>query len=57
MLEKFEKIGSEAIEALKQITDPAQLEEFRVKYLGRKGEITQMLSQIGQLATERGAIS
>ena len=53
MLEKFEKIGNEAIEALKQVTDPAQLEEFRIKYLSRKGEVTQMLSQIGKLAREQ----
>jgi phenylalanyl-tRNA synthetase alpha chain len=53
MLEKFEKIGNEAIEALKRVTNSVQLEDFRIKYLGRKGEITQMLSQIGQLAPEQ----
>ncbi len=49
MLEKFKKIGSEAHSALESVKDQAGLEEFRIKYLGRKGQVTQMLSQIGQL--------
>jgi len=49
MLEKFKKIGSEALSALKSVKDHAELEEFRVKYLVRKGQVTRMLSQIGQL--------
>ncbi len=53
MLEKFEKIGSEALSALKSVKDQAGLEEFRVKYLGRKGQVTGMLSQIGQLDPEQ----
>ena len=53
MLEQLEKIGKDAIAALKKITDAAALEDFRIKYLGRKGQITQMLSQIGQLPSEQ----
>jgi phenylalanyl-tRNA synthetase alpha chain len=53
MLEQLEKIGKDAIAALKNITDTATLEDFRIKYLGRKGQITQMLSQIGQLPSEQ----
>jgi phenylalanyl-tRNA synthetase alpha chain len=53
MLEQFEKIGAEAIEALKRIADLNVLEEFRIKYLGRKGQITQMLSQIGKFPPEQ----
>ncbi|MHC4722545.1 MAG: phenylalanine--tRNA ligase subunit alpha [Planctomycetota bacterium] len=53
MLEKFEKIGAEALKTLKQVKNSDQLEEFRIKYLGRKGRITQMLSQIGKLAAEQ----
>lgn len=52
MLEQFEKIGKEALEALKQVADVATLEEFRIKYLGRKGQVTQMLSQIGKFSRE-----
>ena len=52
MLEQFEKIGSDALAALKKVSDPAALEDFRIKYLGRKGQIIQMLSQIGQFPPE-----
>jgi len=48
MLEQFEKIGKEALADLKKVKDSASLEEFRIKYLARKGQIIQMLSQIGQ---------
>jgi len=53
MLEQFEKTGKEALSALKKITDPATLEQFRIKYLGRKGQITQLLSQIGRFPAEQ----
>lgn len=53
MLEQLEKIGKDALAALKNITDTATLEDFRIKYLGRKGRITQMLSQIGHLPSEQ----
>ena len=49
MLEQFEKIGKEALSDLKQVKDLESLEQFRIKYLGRKGLILQMLSQIGKL--------
>ena len=52
MLEQFEKTGEEALAELRKITDLAALEEFRIKYLGRKGQITQMLSQIGNFPPE-----
>jgi len=53
MLEQFEKIGEDALADLKKVTDLAALEEFRIKYLGRKGQITQMLSQIGQFPADQ----
>jgi len=53
MLEQFEKIGNDALTDLKQVTDLQTLEDFRIKYLGRKGRITQMLTQIGQLPAEQ----
>ena len=53
MLEKFEKIGADALKTLKQVKSSDQLEEFRIKYLGRKGRVIQMLSQIGKLAAEQ----
>jgi len=53
MLERFEKIGKDALAELKKVAGLAALEDFRIKYLGRKGQITQMLSQIGQFPAEQ----
>ena len=53
MLDEFKKTGVEALEALKNVKDAQQLEQFRIKYLSRKGLITQMLSGIGSLAAEQ----
>jgi phenylalanyl-tRNA synthetase alpha chain len=52
MLEQFKKTGKEALADLKKVTDLASLEEFRIKYLSRKGQIIRMLSQIGKLPPE-----
>ena len=53
MLEQFKKIGKDALADLKKVTDLKALEDFRIKYLGRKGQIIQMLSQIGKLPAEQ----
>ena len=53
MLEQFKKIGKEALADLKKVADMAALEEFRIKYLGRKGQVIQMLSQIGQFPADQ----
>ena len=53
MLEQFEKIGKDALAELKAVKDASALEQFRIKYLGRKGKVTEMLSQIGQFAAEQ----
>jgi len=52
MLEQFKKTGKEALSELKKISDLKTLEQFRIKYLSRKGRITQMLSEIGNLPRE-----
>ncbi len=53
MLEQFEKTGKDALDALKKITNAKALEDFRIKYLSRKGLITQLLSQIGRLPSDQ----
>jgi phenylalanyl-tRNA synthetase alpha chain len=53
MLEQFEKTASDALAELKKVADEKALEQFRIKYLGRKGQITQMLSLIGQFPAEQ----
>jgi len=52
MLEQFEKTHRQALAALKQVKDSAALEDFRLRYLSRKGLVTQMLSQIGRFPAE-----
>ena len=52
MLEQFKKTGKEALSELKKISDMPALEQFRIKYLSRKGRITQMLGEIGSLPRE-----
>ena len=52
MLEQFEEVGQQALEELKTVADPKALEDYRIKYLGRKGQVTQLLSQIGALPRE-----
>jgi phenylalanyl-tRNA synthetase alpha chain len=52
MLEQFETIRQKALEDLKKITSSETLEQFRLKYLSRKGEVTQLLGMIGKAPAE-----
>jgi phenylalanyl-tRNA synthetase alpha chain len=52
MLEQLEQIGKQALDELRNVRDLKGLEEFRIKYLGRKGLIMQLLSDIGRLPRE-----
>jgi phenylalanyl-tRNA synthetase alpha chain len=57
MLERIEKLRSEAEAAIAAATDEAALEALRVRYLGRKSELTGILRGIGELpAAERGPV-
>jgi phenylalanyl-tRNA synthetase alpha chain len=57
MLERIEKIESEATAAIEVAGGTAELEELRVLYLGRKAELTTILRGIAELpAEERGAV-
>ncbi|HJZ35439.1 MAG TPA: phenylalanine--tRNA ligase subunit alpha [Solirubrobacterales bacterium] len=57
MLDQIEKIRLEATEAIVDASTSAALEELRVRYLGRKAELTQILRGISQLAPEeRGPV-
>jgi len=53
MLDQFKKIGSDALNDLKKVTDLDSLEQFRIKYLARKGGISQMLTQISRLPPQQ----
>ena len=52
MKEQLEKIRLSALEALDGAATPAALEELRVKLLGKKGELTAVLKQMGKLSAE-----
>lgn len=52
MLEQFNQIGEQALADLQAIDALDTLEAYRIQYLGRKGQVTQMLSLVGKLARE-----
>jgi phenylalanyl-tRNA synthetase alpha chain len=57
MLERIEEIRSEAAGAIGAASSTAELEELRVRHLGRKAELTQILRGIAELpAEERGKV-
>ena len=52
MKEQLEQIKQNALAALEEAATPAALEELRVKLLGKKGELTAVLKQMGKLSPE-----
>ena len=51
MEQELHRLQQEAASSLAQIDDPAQLEAFRVRYLGRKGgRLTGIMRQLGSAA-------
>ncbi|MBE6808564.1 MAG: phenylalanine--tRNA ligase subunit alpha, partial [Ruminococcaceae bacterium] len=46
MKETLNSISIAAKEAIATAADEAQIEEIRVKYLGKKGELTAILKQM-----------
>ncbi len=52
MEEKLQLLGKEAIAALAEAEDVKELENLRVKYLGKKGELTELLRSMGSLPKE-----
>ena len=51
-MQSLESIKAEAIVAIKAASDIAALEELRVSYLGKKGALTSLLKNLGQLSAE-----
>jgi len=52
MQEQLQNIISQAQEAVASVTDLAKLDEIRVQYLGKKGELTSMMKMLGKLSNE-----
>ena len=56
-VERIEQISGEAADAIASASDADALEELRVRYLGRKSELTTILRGIGELdPAERGPV-
>ncbi len=56
MKEKLEQIKQEAISALTAASSEKELEEIRVRFLGKKGELTSILKMMGGLSPEERPI-
>ncbi|MBY9080513.1 phenylalanine--tRNA ligase subunit alpha [Paenibacillus sp. HN-1] len=52
MKEKLEALKNEALAKLQVVQDPGTLNDLRVKYLGKKGELTEVLRGMGALSAE-----
>ena len=56
MKQQLENIRQQAMASLDAAATPAELEELRVKWLGKKGELTAVLKQMGKLSAEERPI-
>ena len=52
MKELLQKLHDAAMQAILETEDVDSLESLRVKYLGKKGELTGILRQMGRLSAE-----
>lgn len=52
MKEMLEKLRAESAAAISEAASTEALEALRVKYLGKKGELTAILKQMGKLSAE-----
>ena len=51
-MESLETLKKAAIEAVQAVNSPAELEQLRVDYLGKKGQLTGLLKNLGTLSPE-----
>ena len=51
MKEQLEMLAKASLDAVAEAGDIAALDALRVKYLGKKGELTVILKQMGKLVT------
>ena len=52
MKEQLKKIEELAVSELSSCTEIKALDDLRIKYLGKKGELTAILKQMGKLSAE-----
>ena len=51
-MENLDALVSQALEAVQQAADVNTLEQIRVQYLGKKGELTQVMKTLGNIPAE-----
>src|SRR5690606_9858740 len=51
-MENLDALVAQALEAVQGSVDVNALEQLRVQYLGKKGEITQVMQTLGKLSAE-----
>lgn len=51
-MEHLKQLVTEGLDAVVQAADEAALDQVRVQYLGKKGELTQQLKSLGKLSAE-----
>ena len=56
MKEKLQRIADEAVEHLKSVTDTQKLNEIKIKYLGKKSELSNVLKDMANLSKEERPI-
>ncbi len=56
MKDSLERIRKQFIEEVEALDNQKQLEEIRIKYLGKKGELTAVLRNMGSLSAEERPI-
>lgn len=52
MKQRLEALRVEALQELAQVSDSQQLNELKIKYLGKKGSLTEILRGMGALSAE-----
>ena len=53
MKEQLEALRKEALAELETLTAPRELEDFRIRYMGKKGSVTGLLRGMGALPAEQ----
>ncbi|WCK53748.1 phenylalanine--tRNA ligase subunit alpha [Aneurinibacillus sp. Ricciae_BoGa-3] len=52
MRERLEEVKNQALAELESVQESSQVQELRVKYLGKKGRLTEILRGMGKLSAE-----
>jgi len=52
MKDKLLELEKRALKEIETVNDPLELEQFRITYLGKKGQLTSIMKRVGGLAPE-----